>query len=180
MCYFCDKIYNNEKLHEIDFTGRRDLKITNAIVKEDTGKIGLWHECDDSFYSGIILYLNHCPKCGSDLENREITVSDKEIDELLSLKKIWEKPDLESYLVDQKTIDYFTYARKWTALMESEIDNRDFGESVYDVLVKCAGKTMNEAKFDGMPMHVFKDICAIVESFWEYADDFSKWKQNIV
>ena len=34
MCYFCDKIYNEKKLHEITFTGRYDLKITNVSALE--------------------------------------------------------------------------------------------------------------------------------------------------
>ena len=84
MCDFCDKIYNNDKLREIEFTGRRKLKIRNAIVKDANGKIGLWNECEDIFCSGIIFYPKYCPNCAMTLENREVNVLDASIDKLLN------------------------------------------------------------------------------------------------
>ena len=30
----------------------------------DDDTYNIWHECDDDYYSGEVLEINFCPKCG--------------------------------------------------------------------------------------------------------------------
>lgn len=64
-CSFCEKIYDVEKLRNMSWTDRYKLGVTNCITfDKENNTYGIWHECDDDYYSKTILEINFCPKCG--------------------------------------------------------------------------------------------------------------------
>lgn len=61
-CEFCNKIYDTQELNE---TYYRDREFMNYITyNRDDDTYNIWHECDDDYYSGEVLEINFCPKCG--------------------------------------------------------------------------------------------------------------------
>lgn len=61
-CEFCNKIYDTQELNE---TYYRDREFMNYITyNRDDDTYNIWHECDDDCYSGEVLEINFCPKCG--------------------------------------------------------------------------------------------------------------------
>lgn len=63
-CKFCQKIWNSEEEYRGRFENHYDE--TSAIVLED-GKPYLYVPCEDDWYSGTTMQINHCPKCGRKL-----------------------------------------------------------------------------------------------------------------
>lgn len=65
-CYFCNNIKNLDEMKKLAPWDRDD-----AIVKDSSGRISLWIECDDSYYSRPIMDISFCPKCGKYLYDTE-------------------------------------------------------------------------------------------------------------
>lgn len=65
-CYFCSNIKNLDEMRKLAFWDRE-----NAIVKNSSGRISLWVECDDSYYSRPIMDISFCPMCGKYLYDAE-------------------------------------------------------------------------------------------------------------
>ena len=61
MCNFCEHIEIKNDYKRKPFWER-----DNCIVKNNED-YGLWVECDDSYYSGMAITINYCPKCGREL-----------------------------------------------------------------------------------------------------------------
>lgn len=61
MCNFCEHIEIKNDYKRKPFWER-----DNCIVKNNED-YELWVECDDSYYSGIAMNINYCPKCGREL-----------------------------------------------------------------------------------------------------------------
>jgi ribosomal protein L37AE/L43A len=62
MCPFCENIESVDEYRKAPFW-KRD----NCIVKLSNKTYGLWVECDDSYYSRVIMSIGYCPKCGREL-----------------------------------------------------------------------------------------------------------------
>ncbi len=65
-CYFCNNIKNLDEMRKLAPWDRED-----AIVKDSSGRISLWVECDDSYYSRCIMDISFCPICGKYLYDTE-------------------------------------------------------------------------------------------------------------
>lgn len=63
-CKLCEKIWKSEDDYRNQF--KYDWDEGNAIVMEDR-KPYLYVPCDDSYYSGTVMQINYCPKCGRKL-----------------------------------------------------------------------------------------------------------------
>ena len=64
-CYLCEEIYDEEELRNMHWSER---EYSNYIThNEEYNSYHLWHECDDSYYSGIIMKIKYCPVCGRKL-----------------------------------------------------------------------------------------------------------------
>lgn len=61
-CEFCNKIYDTQELNETYYRYREFMNYITYNRDDDTYNI--WHECDDDYYSGEVLEINFCPKCG--------------------------------------------------------------------------------------------------------------------
>ena len=59
MCNFCDNIKDVEYIKKRPFWER-----TTEIVQIGEHAFGLWIECEDSYYSGVVMEINYCPICG--------------------------------------------------------------------------------------------------------------------
>lgn len=63
MCNYCNNIVKVEEYRKIFPPWKRK----NVIAIDKDGDYGLWIECEDSYYSGIPLYIDYCPICGRNL-----------------------------------------------------------------------------------------------------------------
>ncbi len=62
MCDFCNDIKDAEWYKEHDSYDR-----INAIVQTGEKTFGLWIECEDCYYSGVVMKIKYCPMCGNNL-----------------------------------------------------------------------------------------------------------------
>ena len=60
-CWLCNKIYDTKELYEMDSWDREVCCIT---YNKNDDTYNIWSECDDDYYSGEILEINFCPRCG--------------------------------------------------------------------------------------------------------------------
>ena len=66
-CDLCEEIYNEEELRNMHWS---DREYSNYIThNKEYDSYHLWHECDDSYYSGIIMEIKYCPVCGRKLSD---------------------------------------------------------------------------------------------------------------
>lgn len=66
-CDLCEKIYDVEELRNTYWSER---EYSNYIThNEEHDSYHLWHECDDSYYSGTIMEIGYCPVCGRKLSD---------------------------------------------------------------------------------------------------------------
>lgn len=64
-CEFCNIIYNADELKKQYWT---DREVCDCITyNEKIGEYCLWHECVDEYYTGNIMKINYCPRCGRKL-----------------------------------------------------------------------------------------------------------------
>lgn len=65
MCDFCNNIFDMKEFLKID---ENDRPIISLVHDSDNHEYVLWNECDDYFYSGIVLQgIRYCPRCGRKL-----------------------------------------------------------------------------------------------------------------
>lgn len=61
-CEFCNKIYNTSDLKQQYCA---DREVCDCITyDENIEEYCLWHECVDDYYTGNIMEIKYCPKCG--------------------------------------------------------------------------------------------------------------------
>ena len=67
-CNFCKKIYSFKKAMEWkeDYAWYNNYEDYNIIVRNDND-FKLWTRCDDNYYTGMVMTINYCPKCGRKL-----------------------------------------------------------------------------------------------------------------
>lgn len=66
-CDFCNTIYNASELKRQYWA---DREVCNCITyDEGIDEYCLWNECVDDYYTGNIMEINYCPKCGKKLNN---------------------------------------------------------------------------------------------------------------
>lgn len=67
-CDFCDEVYDELKLNTTHPMNREGF--CNCITYDKINDIFcIWHECDDDYYTGNIMEIKYCPKCGRRLNN---------------------------------------------------------------------------------------------------------------
>lgn len=64
MCDLCNNIKTIEQYKEMTSWDRY-----NTIVQQKNNSFGLWIECDDYYYSGVVMKINYCPICGRKLND---------------------------------------------------------------------------------------------------------------
>ncbi len=65
MCDFCSDIKELQEYKNLHCWDR-----VNCIVYDaNYNMYGYWVECEDSYYSGVELIINYCPKCGRKLND---------------------------------------------------------------------------------------------------------------
>ena len=66
-CDFCNTIYNAIELKRKYWA---DREVCDCITyDEKIGEYCLWHECIDDYYTGNIMEINYCPRCGRKLNS---------------------------------------------------------------------------------------------------------------
>ena len=65
-CNFCKKIYTNKEAEEWkdDIEWYHHYDNYNILVKNNHDDFELWTRCDDNYYTGYIMTIKYCPKCG--------------------------------------------------------------------------------------------------------------------
>lgn len=65
MCDLCNNIKKIEQYKEMNSWDRGNI----AIVQKRNKVFGLWVECEDWYYSRIVMEINYCPVCGRELND---------------------------------------------------------------------------------------------------------------
>lgn len=73
-CNFCETIWLSEDHYRTKFSNHWDER--KAIVIED-GEPYLYIPCDDPYYSGTVMQINYCPKCGRKLVQTTNTCAER-------------------------------------------------------------------------------------------------------
>ena len=68
VCNFCNKVYDESELNSIHPMDRDGFLNCVTYDKEDD-IFCLWHECEDDYYTGNIMEINYCPRCGRRLKD---------------------------------------------------------------------------------------------------------------
>ena len=68
VCNFCDKVYDESELNSLHPMDRDGFLNCVTYDKEDD-TFCLWHECEDDYYTGNIMEINYCPRCGRRLKD---------------------------------------------------------------------------------------------------------------
>lgn len=68
-CNFCKKIYTNKEAEKWkdDYSYYFDDNIDYNIIVKNNNDFELWNRCDDNYYTGYIMTIKYCPKCGRKL-----------------------------------------------------------------------------------------------------------------
>lgn len=70
ICEFCSKIFTPKEAKNWS-DSHSEYRYTpteyNMISKSSSGEFELWNRCDDDYYSGSIMKISYCPKCGRKL-----------------------------------------------------------------------------------------------------------------
>lgn len=66
-CDFCSAIYDLNKL--INIPGHKRTVVNAIVYDAEERTFGLFHECEDEYYTDNIMDIEFCPMCGKRLSN---------------------------------------------------------------------------------------------------------------